>query len=365
MTLRKRAAITAAGLWLVGFALPAFAIDTPDAWITTKVKMALLTTEDVGSTSINVDTIDGRVTLHGTVDSEQEKAKAEQAARQIDGVREVRNLLSVVPPAKQDAVAIADEAIQDNVDKALDKAPDLDDSSITVSSVNKGTVVLSGTAATMSDKLRAVEIAYSVPGVRHVATEVTGPDQLTDVEIWQSQPREKAAGEPREKAAGDAPRNAATGTMSDAWITSAAKVRLIANADTPALDINVDTRDGVVTLFGMVPTEEAKRAAEAEVHKVSGVQKINNELRVVPDSQQQRVEAKDEDIKANLAKRLDAGVLEDDDINIEVSAGVVRLTGSVDNQSERLRALTVARATPGVRSVVDDLDVPADSRASR
>ena len=40
---------------------------TPDAWITTKAKLSLLTTEGVSGTAIHVDTILGKVTLHGKV----------------------------------------------------------------------------------------------------------------------------------------------------------------------------------------------------------------------------------------------------------------------------------------------------------
>jgi osmotically-inducible protein OsmY len=50
---------------------------TPDAWITTKTKLALLTTEGVSGTAIKVDTVLGRVTLHGKVGSTEEKTKAE------------------------------------------------------------------------------------------------------------------------------------------------------------------------------------------------------------------------------------------------------------------------------------------------
>jgi hypothetical protein len=53
----------------------------PDAWITTKVKIALLTTENVSALDVNVDTVDGRVTLHGSVGSAAEKARAEDVAR--------------------------------------------------------------------------------------------------------------------------------------------------------------------------------------------------------------------------------------------------------------------------------------------
>ena len=42
-----------------------------------------------------------------------------------------------------------------------------------------------------------------------------------------------------------------------------------------------------------------------------------------------------------------------------VADGVARLTGTVQSQSDRLTALTVARTTDGVRSVIGDLDVKA------
>ena len=64
----------------VALASPARAA-TPDAWITTKTKLALLTTEGVSGTAIHVDTILGKVTLHGKVRSAEEKAKAESIAK--------------------------------------------------------------------------------------------------------------------------------------------------------------------------------------------------------------------------------------------------------------------------------------------
>jgi hypothetical protein len=41
---------------------------------------------------------------------------------------------------------------------------------------------------------------------------------------------------------------------------------------------------------------------------------------------------------------------------VDVKNGVVRLTGTVDNQSDRITALTVTRSTHGVRGLVDDLE---------
>lgn len=382
-THRIRAGIAAAAVVAaVAFAAPASAA-TSDAWITTKVKMALLTTDGVSSTAINVDTIDGRVTLHGTVGSAAEKQRAEQSAQAIAGVREVRNLLAVVAPAAQDAAAVADDTIETSVEAALERDPMLDDSDIAVASVNGGVVVLSGEADSLSDHLRAIEVARAVPGVRRVASQVQGPDALTDAEIWQdTKDTAKSTG----AAIGDAAREtgdavtgagkqaadavttgsaAAAGTMSDAWITSAAKVRLIANTTTPGFDINVDTSDGVVTLFGTVPSADARRAAESEVRAVSGVTRVDNQLTVVAPANQERVAAKDADIKDRVVDRLEANEAVGDEVAVEVSNGTVRLTGTVDSQGERLQALTIARSTAGVRSVVDGLTVDDDRHAAR
>ena len=73
----------------VALAAPAAAA-MPDAWITTKTKLALLTTEGVSGTAIHVDTVLGRVTLYGKVHSAEEKAQAVWIAQQIDGVQGVR-----------------------------------------------------------------------------------------------------------------------------------------------------------------------------------------------------------------------------------------------------------------------------------
>ena len=48
------------------------------------------------------------------------------------------------------------------------------------------------------------------------------------------------------------------------------------------------------------------------------------------------------------------------DVKLEVKDGVARVTGKANCQTERLRALTIVRSTPGVRSVVDEIQVKVD-----
>ena len=143
----------------------------PDSWVTLKTKLALMTTDDVDTWDLNVDTKDGAVTLHGKVESDAAKARAEQVAKGIEGVKAVKNLLQVVPKDTRDAVEDSDEVIKDNVEKALDADDTLGD--VTVASVNRGVVLLNGNVETLQAHVKAVETVSKVRGVRRVSSNVT------------------------------------------------------------------------------------------------------------------------------------------------------------------------------------------------
>ena len=326
------------------------AAQRPDAWVTTKVKMSLLTSEGVSATNVHVDTVDGRVTLHGSVSTEAEKLRAEQVASKVDGATQVRNLLQVVAPKHEAKTDATDAQIEASAKASLKADRALADSSITVQSVNAGVVLLAGKARTLSDAYRAVEVTARVRGVRRVASEIQSPDTLADEELWRDGAYDAAA---YEKSA-----------ARDTWITTAAKVRLIANSETPGFDINVDTNNGIVTLFGVVASQNAKQTAETEVRKVGGVKNVVNDLQIVAEAKQDRVEHKDDQISKAIQARFDAnGSLEDSKIDIAVSNGVARLTGTVTSRSDQVAALTVTRSTSGVVRVIDDLklETPAVS----
>ncbi len=68
-----------------------------DSWLWFKTRAALLTTNDLRESTINVDVVNDVVTLKGTVATAAEKAKAEQVAKGIDGVKSVKNELKVAP----------------------------------------------------------------------------------------------------------------------------------------------------------------------------------------------------------------------------------------------------------------------------
>lgn len=334
---------------LVGGAAPAMA-GVSDAWISTKVKMLLLNSPEVSGLPIDVDTDEGRVTLHGKVPTRAEKVEAERIARAGTGVVSVRNLLQVVPDSRRAKVDIADERLKEDVNAALEDEAALANSSIQVKSVHKGVVLVEGKAATLSDHLFALEVTSAVPGVHRVASEVESPDAFGDREIWND----------------DTPADPARGNaVTDGWITAQTKMRFMTDAEIPSGDIHVDTRRGVVTLFGTVPTSAVSDRATRVAKEVAGVRSVNAELRIVAASQLEKATAGDDQIESSVRRRIAEAKMEGANVQVEVKAAVARLTGTVQSGSNRYAAVAIARATPGVAWVQNDLRIEGPQTSQR
>jgi hyperosmotically inducible protein len=174
MSLTKALGLTLAGALLICSPRPASAA-RPDAWVTAQVRVALLTTDGAGRTAVKVDTEHGQVTLHGTVRGQEEKDKAEAAARGVEGVTGVRNLLQIVPEAYKDEVRASDQDVKAAVEAAFKAHRVLH--SVGVESVDNGLVLLDGSTKRLSDKVLAIETAYACAGVRQVASKIESGDQ--------------------------------------------------------------------------------------------------------------------------------------------------------------------------------------------
>jgi hypothetical protein len=68
-----------------------------DSWLWFKTRSALMTTDDLRESTINVDAVNDVITLRGTVETAAQKTKAEQVAKDIEGVKSVKNELKVAP----------------------------------------------------------------------------------------------------------------------------------------------------------------------------------------------------------------------------------------------------------------------------
>lgn len=91
-----------------------------------------------------------------------------------------------------------------------------------------------------------------------------------------------AGGQAAREAAEDTRRMGAAGVdkIDDATITAKVNAALAADKDLSAVRIDVDTKDGVVTLTGPAPSPEASAQATKIAKNVKGVSSVNNQLTV-------------------------------------------------------------------------------------
>ncbi|HKA35203.1 MAG TPA: BON domain-containing protein [Thermoanaerobaculia bacterium] len=178
---------------------------------------------------------------------------------------------------------------------------------------------------------------------------------------------------------------AAACAQSDAGITTKVKAKLAADSTVKASDINVDTKDRVVTLSGKVDSEAAKARAVELARATDGVSNVVDNLTWTsaqvsentsnppgvppaatgeqpgmsgqagaPSNQPVTDAAITAAVKSKLLADTTVGGLK---INVDTKDGVVSLSGPVKSQAEKDTAVRIARETSGVRDVQDNLVV--------
>jgi hyperosmotically inducible protein len=148
-------------------------------------------------------------------------------------------------------------------------------------------------------------------------------------------------------------------SRSDAGINARVKTALIANDETKARQINVETENGIVQLSGFVDSGRAKTAATTTAQSVSGVKQVHNEL-VVGDEDRAARRAADDTVTAAKVKSelaTDAGFATANDVNVEVREGVVQLSGFVASIDQKQRAEQIAREVAEVTDVRNSIEV--------
>ena len=142
-----------------------------DAVVTTRVKAALIDNSTTKAGSIDVETFKGVVQLNGFVETSVEKSTASTVTRAVNGVKEVRNNLSVkAEPATAGAV-IDDSTVTGKVKAALIESPDTKAYQVNVET-RSGVVQLSGFVNNAAAKAAAGAVARRVDGVKSVDNQI-------------------------------------------------------------------------------------------------------------------------------------------------------------------------------------------------
>ncbi|MEO4048012.1 BON domain-containing protein [Pseudomonas sp. CAU 1711] len=208
--------------------------------------------------------------------------------------------------------------------------------------VENGVAVLSGKVESDVDRDLAEQLALGTEGVKQV-------DNRLQVDPG-TQPSQQNAGLAQQ--------------FDDATLTAMVKSKLLWNSNTEGLDIDVDTRSGVVTLKGHARSAEAKELAGRLAENTKGVERVDNHLSVAGDGTAGQAQKAAQDTSraisdAWITSKVKSSYLYDSqldglDISVETKAGMVELSGSVLNAAEKELAIEIARNIRGVRGVDAD-----------
>ncbi|HEV8318484.1 MAG TPA: BON domain-containing protein [Vicinamibacterales bacterium] len=330
-----------------------------DSWLTTKIQAQYFADDDIKARYINVSTRDGVVTLSGRVKSADAKQQALQIAQNTDGVRQVQDHLVIGLEQARDRSSVPEQMdaawITTKIQAKYFADPSVNGRDINVTTTN-GVVTLSGRVDSEQTRQQAIAIARGTDGVARVE------DRLA-VQPEGAVATTGAAGGNTGRTLGE--------KIDDARITSTIQSKYFLDDLVKGRRINVDTRQGVVTLRGDVGNESERAQALLLARNTDGVQRVEDNLTVNPavtastsataDNAPPIAERADD---AQLTTKIQSKFFLDSQVkagSIDVSSkdGVVLLEGTVPNEAARKKAVSVARSTDGVVQVIDRLKVAA------
>jgi len=133
-------------------------------------------------------------------------------------------------------------------------------------------------------------------------------------------------------------------------------------------DVHAEVKNGVVDLSGTVQNFADKEDADKRAHRTKGVVAVRNEIQI---GGSEGAQVSDEQLQQKLVKALEYdrvgyGTTAFNAIGVSVRDGVVTLSGHAYGPTDKDSALSLVSHTPGVRDVIDDIEVdpvsPMDDR---
>jgi osmotically-inducible protein OsmY len=189
--------------------------------------------------------------------------------------------------------------------------------------VHSGVVTLTGTVASWAARIAAADAAHRVVSVMDVANniEVTLPGS--------------AAGQ-------------------DTDVAKAVRSALQWEVLVPDEQIRTTVSRGVVTLEGNVDHQKQSDEAARAIRNLYGVTHVNNQISIALSSERLSQEELQRAIAETLAGHAEYTARH---VSVAVSEGTVTLSGDVRSRAERQTIEDAVRATPGVRTLTNNLRI--------
>jgi len=129
------------------------------------------------------------------------------------------------------------------------------------------------------------------------------------------------------------------------------KTELFRQEQSAAPEVQVEVRDGVAHLSGIVDVLADRQKAEEIARSVEGVREVENRITISYDGR-----SDDKDIEADLRKKLESQA-QTEGIGVRVDRGVATLLGRVDTLEQEWLARQLAQNTRGIREIVSNVEV--------
>jgi len=356
----------------------------------------------VDSHRIDVDVIDGVVTLTGTVDDALSRDRATLVSETVKGVESVVNQVVVDPFVNRSPAEL-----RSDIEMALLTNAATESYEVEVSADDSGAVSLEGQVDSWAERRLAERVAKGVAGVTGVDNNLTViPDPMrVDSEIQQEieealhwsrliddglvdvsvedgavsltgtvgSAAEKRQAELRAWTTGvtsvdvtglevagwarnEELRPSPDVGRADADIREAVEKALLYDPRVNSLDVDTTVDGSVVTLRGSVRGLGARRAAVDDARNTVGVTVVRDRLRVEPITIQSDVDVAR--VVTNALTR--APAIDRSDVTVSVLGGTAYLYGTVDNYFEKALADDLAAEVTGVTRVENELDVRSE-----
>jgi osmotically-inducible protein OsmY len=157
-------------------------------------------------------------------------------------------------------------------------------------------------------------------------------------------------------------------SYSDSGLTTSVKTKLAADDTVKALNINVDTKNRVVTLKGEVRSQAEEARAIQIARSTNGVTDVVDQLSIVPADATAPTSGRDESSLDSAMSVSDPGITADIKtrmladpavsglkIDVDTKERVVTLKGVLGTQAEKDRALAIARENKHAVKIEDQL----------